>query len=842
MVPVVTSEQQELAGTAPEACFHCGLPNPSDARYQARVDGATREFCCAGCLAVAQAIESAGLGEYYRHRSKPADRAELLPDFLQSATLYDDPLVQKSFVRSAGEHEREAALILEGITCAACVWLNERHLRSLPGVLEANINYSTQRASVRWDDRQLHLSDIIQAIAAIGYHAHPYDPGRQAEVLERERRGMLRRLFVAGLSMAQVMMLAVALYAGAYYGMSPEMAEFFRYVSLIFTLPVVFYSAWPFFLGAWRDLKRFQPGMDVPVSLGIIAAFAASVWATLQQAGQVYYDTVTMFVFLLLGARFLEMSARRRASHAVEALNRVMPALARRESDGQADWVALGEVRPGDILLVQPGETIPLDGEVLEGQSDVDESLLTGESRPVPKYPGAQVIGGTINQDGPLRLKVLRVGEDLVISHIGRLLERAQAERPPIAHIADRTARWFVSAVLLLAAAAGIGWYMVDPAKAYWVVVAVLVVTCPCALGLATPVAITAATGRLAREGVVSTRGHALEAMAHVTHLIFDKTGTLTEGRHRLHHAHVQGDEDAAWSVVAALVRLSEHPLSRALQRSLQGRTLAAPSTSEPVNYPGQGMEAQVGQRCYRLGQPAFVEALAGPMPAQWQPLQQAYAAEGMSLVACGSSEGWLGLFALGDQLREDAGQTVQLLQARGYTVWLLSGDHEGAVARAASETGIRYWRAAQGPEDKLQAMRELQQSGAVICMVGDGINDAPVLAGAQVSIAMGAGTAVAQAGADLILLSNRLLQIPATLDLASRTLRLIRQNIGWAIGYNVVALPLAISGWLTPWMAAIGMSLSSLIVVANALRLTGGAGKGQLQAEGKRIGPRSQT
>ncbi|MEW5791558.1 MAG: heavy metal translocating P-type ATPase [Pseudomonadota bacterium] len=805
-----------------DACFHCGSPNPAGRPYRARVDGQEREFCCAGCQAVAEAIEQAGLGDYYRYRTQPADRADSVPEFLRNLSLYDEPAVQKSFVRSTGEHVKEAALILEGITCAACVWLNERHLRTVPGVLDVTINYSTQRATVRWDDSRIKLSEIITAVTAIGYRAHPFDPGKREQVMERERRGMLRRLFVAGLGMAQVMMLAVALYAGDYYGISPDMAEFFRYVSLLFTLPVALYSGWPFLVGAWRDLWRLQPGMDVPVSLGIIAAFAASVWATLSGQGPVYYDTVTMFIFLLLGARFLEMSARRKAAHALDVLSRVIPALARREREGAADWVPVAEIVPGDMLLVQPGETIPLDAEVVEGCSDVNESLLTGESRPVPKRPGAQVIGGTVNEDGPLRIRVLRVGEDLVINGIARLLERAQAERPPIAYLADRASRWFVSIVLLLALGAGLWWYQIDPVRAYWIVVAVLVVTCPCALGLATPVAVTAATGRLAREGVVSTRGHALESMARVTHVVFDKTGTLSEGRHRVRYVlpAPNGDEAALWTAAAALAQLSEHPLSLALLAHAKERGIAVEPARAGRNVPGSGMEATRNGEVQRLGKLDFVGEIAGELPADWRALVAAWQAEGLSLVAVGRHGAWLGLFALGDSLRPDARQTVADLQAAGYEVWLLSGDHAGAVALAAADTGIAHWRAGLRPEDKLTQLRALQAAGAVVCMVGDGVNDGPVLAGAQVSMAMGAGTAVAHAGADMILLSNQLQQIPATLQLARDTLRIIRQNLGWAVGYNVISLPLAMTGVLTPWMAAVGMSASSLIVVANAMRL----------------------
>lgn len=819
----IEEEEERVRTTAADAvegCFHCGLPIAKTVRYQAAIAGGERRFCCAGCQAVAQAIERAGLGEYYRHRTQPGERADGAPEILKNLLLYDEPAVQKSFVRTESGQIKEASLILEGIHCAACVWLNERHLQAMPGVLEVGINYSTQRARIRWDAARIKLSEIIAAVAAIGYRAHPFDPGKREQLMDRERRGMLRRVYMAGLAWAQVMMLSVALYAGDYYGMNRHMAEFFRYVSLLFTLPVLFYSAWPFLRGAWFDLRRGQLGMDVPVTLGILAAFLPSAWNTVVQPGPVYYDTVTMFVFFLLGARFLEMTARRKAAHALDALSRVIPAMARRVRGTETDWVPITEVQIGNCLLVQPGETVPLDGEVIEGRSDVDESLLTGESRPIPKSPGSQIIGGTVNQENPLRIRVLRVGEDLVINGIARLLEQAQAERPPIAFLADRASRWFVMAVLLLAVLTGVIWYFRDPSQIYWVVVSMLVVTCPCALGLATPVAITAATGRLARAGAVMTRGHALEDLAKVTHVIFDKTGTLSEGRLRVRQVFSNQDLQGLWHRTAALAQNSEHPLSRSLSEAAKEAGAVPIRVEAAVNKAGAGLEARMDGAIHRLGKLDFVAEIAGTVPAAWETQLQEAQRQGYSLVGVGKESAWLGIFALGDTLRPDARRSVAHLQAKGYQVWLLSGDHEIAVAKAAQEAGIEHWHAGLDPSQKLAQLRALQDAGAVVCMVGDGINDGPVLAGAQVSMAMGSGTAVARAGADIILLSNQLGLVARALRLGRDTIRVIRENLVWALLYNGIALPVAMTGILTPWMAALGMSASSLIVVANAMRL----------------------
>ncbi|HHO68008.1 MAG TPA: heavy metal translocating P-type ATPase, partial [Gammaproteobacteria bacterium] len=421
------------------SCFHCGLPVPPGVELEVDIDGQKRPMCCRGCQAVARAIVEGGLADFYRHRTAPSSRGEeLVPEELADMHLYDRDDLQASFVRVEEGNKREAALILEGIQCAACVWLNERHVRSLPGVLEFQVNYATHRARLVWDNSRIKLSDILEAIRAIGYHAHPFDPGRQEQLYKEERRRALRRLAVAALGMAQVMMLAVALYGGAYEGMDAGLRSFLRWVSLLIATPVVVYSARPFFTSAWRDLKRRQAGMDVPVALAIGAAFIASAWHTVAGRGEIYFDSVTMFTFFLLTGRFLEMGARHRAGQAAEELVRLLPATATRLTDAGEERVPVAELGPGDRVLVRPGESIPADGRVLEGESAVDESLLTGESLPLPRGPGAALVGGTVNTESPLVMQVEKVGEETVLSSILRLLDRAQTEKPSVAKLADR--------------------------------------------------------------------------------------------------------------------------------------------------------------------------------------------------------------------------------------------------------------------------------------------------------------------------------------------------------------------------------------------------------------------
>ncbi len=806
-----------LSAAAENSCFHCGLPIPPGTHYAAVIDGQRQPMCCHGCEAVAEAIVVAGLTDFYHHRTAPSRRAEdLIPEQLRGLALYDRPDLQKSFVRAEGEHVREAALILEGIVCAACVWLSERHVNRLPGVLEFRVNYSTHRARLRWDERQIKLSDILAAIAAIGYIAHPFDPNRQEALQKRERAVALRRLAVAGLGSMQVMMLAVGLYVGDFQGMDDWIREFLRWVCLILAVPVVTYSAQSFYSGAWRDLRRRQPGMDVPVSLAILAAFIASVWHTWKGGGEVYYDSVTMFVFFLLTGRFLEMAARHRAAQISEALVRMLPATATRLSAaGEEEIIAIAELAPGDRVLVRPGETIPADGCIIEGASSVDESLLTGESLPLPRQLGEALIGGAVNIESPLVMRVEKVGADTVLSAISRLLDRAQSEKPRLALLADRIAGWFVAALLAVAAVVLAAWWSLsDFDTAFRVTLSVLVVTCPCALSLATPTAIVAATGALTRLWLLTTRGHTLETLARTTHIIFDKTGTLTFGRPQVAAVEMVDGLEArrALALAAALERGSEHPVGRALAEAA-GESV--PAATAVRNTPGSGIEGWIEGRRYRVGRLEFVAELSGAVVSERDDFDAA-----STWVVLGDETGLLAWFQLTDTLRPGAAAAVQALQARGLTVELLSGDRPDAVAHIAREAGIAMATGGLSPQDKLDRLRELQCQGAVVAMVGDGVNDAPVLAAAQVSLAMGSGTQLAHATADMILLSEKLEHLVGGVDMARRTLAIMRENFAWAIGYNLLALPLAAGGWLTPWMSAIGMSCSSLLVVVNALRL----------------------
>ncbi|BBF85373.1 type cbb3 cytochrome oxidase biogenesis protein CcoI [Aquitalea magnusonii] len=802
-------------------CFHCGLPIPESVDFPVRYREQTEATCCAGCQAVAQTIIDSGLAEYYAHRTQGARQAEALPaDILQQIRLYDSEELQKSFVHQHDENSREAALILEGISCAACVWLNEQHIRQLPGVLSVDINYTNHRARVCWDNSRIRLSQILEAISAIGYRAHPYDAERQEALAQKQRKQAISRLWAAGLSMMQVMMYAVPIYLAPDGDIDPDFLWLLHWASLILTLPVMLYSAVPFYQNTWRDLKAGRVGMDTPVTIGIFTAFFASLWALIHKIPHgVYFDSVSMFVFLLLGGRYLEGIARRKAGEATESLVKLIPAFAHRA----ANWpdsretveATVAMLNPGDVILVKPGETIPGDGVVLDGSSAANESLISGESKPVAKGVGDSVIAGSVNTSSPLYIEISQTGQQTRLASIVRLLDKALAEKPRLAVAADRFASWFVALLLLAAAGSYLAWHFIEPARALWIMVAVLVVSCPCALSLATPAALTAATGHLAALGLLTTRGHALETLARVSDVVFDKTGTLTHGDMRLRAQMQLGGQTAAQSlaIAAALEQASEHPVAHAIR--LAAADLACPASARLDSVAGKGVEGEIDGMAWRLGSLEFINQwLDAPLalPDDWH--------ADCTLVVLANQQSAQAVFAVGDTVRADAADMVRQLQQHGSSVHLLSGDGASAVQSLAGSLGIADWHARATPEDKLAFVGQLQQAGKRVLMVGDGINDAPVLARADVSLAMGGGTDVARASGDMVLMGDQLALIPYALTLSRKALGVIRQNLWWAAGYNLLALPLAMSGHLTPWLASLGMAASSLIVVSNALRL----------------------
>ncbi|AZD65837.1 Cu2+-exporting ATPase [Pseudomonas chlororaphis] len=796
--------------TTPPPCYHCALPVPSGSRFTAVILDERRELCCPGCQAVAEAIVAGGLESYYQHRSEASANPEALPvQLVDELALYDRADVQQPFVRHEGELA-ETTLLMEGISCAACGWLIEKHLRSLPAVAEARLNLSNHRLHVRWADSQLPLSQVLSELRLIGYAAHPYQADRASEQLASENRLALRQLGVAGLLWFQAMMATMATWPEFNIDLSPELHTILRWVALFLTTPIVFYSCAPFFKGALRDLRTRHLTMDVSVSLAIGAAYIAGIWTSITGVGELYFDAVGMFALFLLAGRYLERRARERTAAATAQLVNLLPASCLRlGADGQSERILLSELRLGDKVLVHPGAILPADGKILDGQSSIDESLLTGEYLPQPRSIGDAVTAGTLNVEGALTVEVLALGQDTRLSAIVRLLDRAQAEKPRLAEIADRAAQWFLLFSLVAAAAIGLLWWQLDASRAFWIVLAMLVATCPCALSLATPTALTAATGTLHKLGLLLTRGHVLEGLNQIDTVIFDKTGTLTEGRLALRSIQPLGDLDSqqCLGLAAALENRSEHPIARAFGRA----PLAA---EEVLSMPGLGLEGLVGEQRLRIGQPAFVcELSACAVPAMPK--------EAGQWLLLGDTQGPLAWFVLDDRLRSDAPALLAACKARGWNTLLLSGDSSPMVASVAAELGIDEARGGLRPDDKLQVLQQLHRQGRKVLMLGDGVNDVPVLAAADISVAMGSATDLAKTSADAVLLSNRLDALVQAFNLARRTRRIIVENLLWAGLYNGLMLPFAALGWITPVWAAIGMSISSLTVVLNALRLT---------------------
>ncbi len=815
-------------------CFHCGLPVPDGFDIAIEFEGKRRPVCCPGCEAVAELIIEQGLGDYYRRREAAATNPqELQGDGLEALRIFDDAEFARDFVCEL-DGCSQATLVLEDVRCAACAWLIERHLSRLPGIADARVHLTNHRLVVSWFPERLALSGIFDALAKLGYRARPFVADQQEAVVAEEERQALRRLGVAGLGAMQVMMFAVALYAGAIEGMEPRYVWFLRWVSLAVATLIVAWPARPFFQGALRDLRLGAPGMDVPVALAIGLAYGASGWATISGSGEVYFDSIAMFTFFLGLGRYLEMRVRHDSDARVRALVTHLPQTARRLGSaavpGRAsceEIVPARALRVGERVLVRPGEAIPTDGIVIEGESAVNESLLTGEARPVAKFVGSSVIGGAQNIDGPLVVEVLRVGADATLAHIAALLDRALLGKPASARSADRVARFFVSAVVVVAVVVGAAWWYIEPARALWVVLAVLVATCPCALSLATPAALAAASSGLSSVGFLVTRAHVLETLARTTHVVFDKTGTLTEAGLRLGSIHMLRDCDEKDCLVraCALEVRSEHPIARAFERAVEEdsavaralRRMDARVTALRI-HPNRGIEARIDGEPHRIGTQDFVEAGIASHRAGAVPPDDG---AGVSHVMLGDSSGPIAWIALHGALRPDAAKTVASLKAAGIGVSMLSGDPSPSVTRHVGEAlGISEVVSGATPEDKVAALVALQKSGEIVAAVGDGINDAPLLARAQVSIAMGGGTDLARLSADAVLMGNRLSDLQLAIEQARRTRRVIRQNLGWALVYNLSVLPLAACGMLAPWAAAIGMSASSLAVVANALRL----------------------
>lgn len=771
-------------------------------------------MCCPGCSAVATLIRDTGLDAFYRQRSAYNEKPQ--EDLLQQQeyAIYDDAELAANFSTVDEAGNCTAALLIGGITCAACTWLIEQTLQKCPGVARAQVNLSQQKLAITFDPNILPLSAIFNTLADLGYRPLPFQESSRRQQVQREYRQDLRRLAVAGLGMMQVGMFAIALHAGDIQGMEPHFVALLRWVSLPVAAFVVIYCARPFFESAWRHLRHGALVMDLPVALAIGLAFLASTWATLTGTGQVYFDSVVMFTFFLLLGRFVEKRARGRDSFDWSDVERRLPAAVTvKRQDG---WHSVPRIRlaVGDTVLVRAGDIIPVDGEVLAGSSAVQEDAFTGEPLPRLIAPNDRVYAGTLNLQSNIELLAASDFRDTRLAALARLVETASVEKPRLAAFADRMASRFVAFVLLVAASTALFWLFHAPGQALWVSLSVLVISCPCALALATPAALSTATNALQRRGILARGENALESLGNCTHLLLDKTGTLTRGELAIEHIQLLSDRSEAvvLALCTALQQHSNHPMAKAFSGDAIAGTTPAALTDITCRV-GAGMEGTDGNHLYRMGSHSycaeFASALQSPPDDDllW-----------IALVEDATALAWIGLT---DSLRPEAADLVRQSQAAGLRVELLTGDSSARGPRLARQLGMDAEHHGQTPEQKLAYVRELQACGARVVMVGDGINDGPVLGGADTSFAVAGASDLARARADFILLDGNLCKVVETLNKARRCQRIIRQNFGWALLYNVGAIPLAAAGLVPPWVAAIGMSLSSLLVVGNSLRLS---------------------
>lgn len=798
-LPPSPAGSRRMDASRSPGCYHCGEPL-SASPVRMSLQGQDQSFCCNGCAAAAEWIGHADLGDYYRLRSAQAARVGTEPLDL---SIWDrEELLDGHSHRIEGG--REIILLTDGMRCAACAWLIDRALCRETGVIDSTANAVTGRIRIAWDPQRTPLSRLLHRIAMLGYR--PYlasgEAREQARLAERKR--WLIRLGVAGLGTLQAMMLAEALYLDTRHTMPVPTRDFFRWLTFLVSTPVVFYSGWPFLAGAWRELRNRYLGMDTLIATSILLAYFASLWETLRGGTHVWYDAAVMFVFLLLAARMLEQRARNIATAQVDALARARPAFATREIDGGVrETVPVSALRAGEVVRIAAGDSVPADGVLLEGEASFEEALLTGESLPVGKTAGAMVYAGTTCRERPARVRITETGSATRLSQLSRLVDQAQAHRPRVAQRMDRIGHHFVIALLLCATAVYAYWHFHAPERAFEVTLALLVISCPCALSLSVPAALAAAHGTLSRLGVLSTRANALDTLARATDIVFDKTGTLSGARPGLEEVETFDGFEAprALAIGAALERDSGHPIAAAF---LSAYPTGVESADEVETVPGRGISGRIDGAYWRLGRADF-----------------AAGREDDGHLWLGDGTRGKARFTLREVPRPDAHAALQALRAQGLVVHLASGDGEAAVQRLADTLKIADAHARQSPEDKLALVRALQAQGRIVAMVGDGLNDAPVLGGADVSIAMGEGAPLAQRAADLVMTGSTLQRLPAAIALARRSRRVIAQNLSWAVGYNLLALPLAAAGWVTPWLAALGMALSSLAVTLNALRLT---------------------
>jgi len=800
-------------------CFHCGLPLSPEATFKEKINGTQRSFCCIGCRAVCNAIYGSGLEGFY---TRTPDNIQLAPppEASKDLALYDLDEVQAEFVDTLAT-QREINLLVEGIHCAACVWLIERSLQPMEGVLDARVNLSGKRLKLCWDNSEIKLSEVLSRLAQIGYAAVPYDPEVAEGKFKQQNRDMLFRLAFAGFAMMNLLWISIALYSGADKG---EFRNLFQWIGLALATPTLFYSGYPFLRGAWTGLRRLHLTMDLPIAIGALTTYAYSLYVTLSQSltAHVYFDTVVNFLFVILVGRYLESISKHKAVDSTQRLLDLQPRAAVVLLDNDEKLTPIRAVKIDDIVLVKPGERIAADGVVMQGHCSVDESMLTGESEPVLKTSGDAVSAGTLSIDSSLQIRVTATLKNTALGRIIHLVEDAQASKAPIQCVADRIVPWFVLITLFLASMTFIWRLSTDFELALMAATSVLIITCPCAFGLATPMAIAVASGAGARDGILVKNGGVLETLSHINHFVFDKTGTLTEGRMRVQEVFTNNDRstDEILAMAAAVERHSEHSIATAILDESTNKSVLKFNATHFTNRPGQGVAAQIQDVKVLLGTKTWLKSHEVTFDEEIMQRARHWEKLGTSCILVAIDGKHVGLIAVADRLRADAKNLIKNLRNNGIRLTVLSGDSQTVAENIAHQLGGMNVIAEVLPEDKDRVIQKMQQAGEKVAMVGDGINDAPALMRADVGIALGSGTDVSGESADIVLMSDELDKVRLALSLSHRTLKTIRQNISISFIYNIIMVPLAMMTLITPLIAAISMPISSLLVIANAARI----------------------
>lgn len=788
-------------------CAHCMLPVRESGAITEEMDGRRVVFCCEGCRGVYHLLRDSGFGTFYERRRgwQPGPPAQ---------TLLDTAAFSENVTELDGEMELD--LRISGIRCASCVWLVENFLKRKTGVTSARVNYGTHRAHIRWDpSRGVDLEKVLGAIQSIGYTPRPLSSSAYEADVRRQRRDLLLRFGTAAFFSMQLMLYTVALYAGYFQGIEKDLKLIFQCIVWALTTPVVFYSGYPFMKNSLRSIKHGTLNMDTLVFLGSFSAYSYSVVAIFT-GGEVFFDTSAMIITLILLGRYIETGAKWKAGETVSELMGLQPHEARL-SDGST--VPVSGVAAGDIISVIPGEKVPLDGLVLEGSSEVDESMLTGESKPPLKSAGSEIFAGTMNLNGRLLVRVSRVGRNTVLSQIIKVVEEAQERRAPIQALADRVVGWFVPAVVTVAAGAFTFWTVRsgDVSVSLMNAVSVLVIACPCALGLATPLAVLVSFSTASRKGILFKGGDTFEMASRTDLVVFDKTGTLTKGTPALTDVIEADGGSSLLRYAASLEAGSEHPMARVITSAYEGELLPVQDFKA---VPGKGVEGKIEGLPSLLGNREFIKErgieIPGPLSADYERL----AAEGKTVVALAVGGRLRGLLAAVDTLRDEAASVVSGLRGKGIGSMMVTGDSTGVARHLAAKTGIGDVAAEVSPTGKADIVRGLKGKGHTVMMVGDGINDAPALVESHVGVAMGKATDIALESAEVVLMKDDLASVIDLLALARRSISIIRQNLLWAFSYNIIAIPLAVSGFLHPIFSALLMATSSLMVVGNSLRL----------------------